>query len=76
MTSIRDKNDFNNSELARPAGQRTVPATRSNTRERDRTTNRLHVRIPWLLEVNGDGLLPVVGAFLLCAMVIAWLAFR
>lgn len=38
--------------------------------------NKLRVRIPLLFEVEGDGLIPVVGALLLCAMVIAWVAFR
>jgi NADH:ubiquinone oxidoreductase subunit 3 (subunit A) len=36
----------------------------------------LRVRIPWLFEVESVGLIPVVAAFLLCAMVIAGLAFR
>jgi hypothetical protein len=38
--------------------------------------NKLRVRIPLLFEVEGDGLIPVVGALFLCAMVIAWVAFR
>jgi hypothetical protein len=38
--------------------------------------NKLRIRIPWLFEVESDGLIPVVGAFLLCAMVIVWMALR
>ena len=38
--------------------------------------NKLRVRIPWLLEVESDGLIPVLGAFLLCAMMIVWLALK
>lgn len=51
-------------------------ATRAPSNNAGDPTNRLRVRIPWLLEVDGDGLVPVIGAFLLCAMVIIWLALR
>ena len=42
----------------------------------DGSGNTLRVRIPWLFEVESVGLIPVVAAFLLCAMMIAGFAFR
>ena len=50
--------------------------SRANENPRDADSNILRVRIPWLFEVESVGLIPVVAAFLLCAMVIAGLAFR
>lgn len=30
--------------------------------------NRLKIRIPWMIEVEGEGIIPVVGALVLCSM--------
>jgi hypothetical protein len=38
--------------------------------------NRLKIRIPFFIEVEGEGVIPVVGALVLCLIVIGWLVLR
>jgi hypothetical protein len=38
--------------------------------------NKLRVRIPWLLEVEGEGVIPVVGALILCLVLVGWIVLR
>ena len=38
--------------------------------------NRLKIRIPLILEVEGEGVIPVVGALVLCLIVVIWLVLR
>jgi hypothetical protein len=38
--------------------------------------NRLKIRIPWFIEVEGEGVIPVVGALVLCLIIVAWLVLR
>jgi hypothetical protein len=38
--------------------------------------NRLKIRVPLFLEVEGEGIVPVVGALLLCLIVIACVVWR
>lgn len=35
--------------------------------------NKLRVRIPLLIEVEGEGVIPVVGALVLCLILIGWI---
>ena len=37
--------------------------------------NRLKIRIPWMIEVEGEGIIPVLGALVLCAIVV-WALVR
>jgi hypothetical protein len=47
----------------------TSPSSRSQK-------HRLKLRVPWLLEVEGEGLVAVLGGVLLAAAVIIVLAYR
>ena len=38
--------------------------------------NRLKIRIPWVIEVEGEGIIPVVGALVLCVVVVVWIVLR
>lgn len=38
--------------------------------------NRLKIRIPWFIEVEGEGVIPVVGALLLCLILVVWIVLR
>jgi hypothetical protein len=38
--------------------------------------NRLKVRIPWFIEVESEGIIPVVGALLICLVVVGWIVLR
>jgi hypothetical protein len=38
--------------------------------------NKLRVRIPLLLEVEGDGTIPVVCALVLCLILVGWIVLR
>jgi hypothetical protein len=38
--------------------------------------NKLRVRIPWLIEVEGEGVIPVLGALILCLLLIGWMVLR
>jgi hypothetical protein len=38
--------------------------------------NRLKIRIPWLFEAEGEGVLPVAGVLVLCLILVGWVVFR
>jgi hypothetical protein len=38
--------------------------------------NKLRVRIPWLIEVEGEGVIPVVGALVICLIFLGWIVLR
>jgi len=42
----------------------------------DFNVNKLKIRIPWFVELEGEGIIPVVGALLLCLVGLIWLVFR
>ena len=47
----------------------TTPSSRSQK-------HRLKLRVPWLLEVEGEGLVAVIGAVVLAAFAIGLAAYR
>jgi hypothetical protein len=38
--------------------------------------NRLKVRIPWFIEIESEGVIPVLGALLICLVVVGWMVLR
>ncbi len=35
--------------------------------------NRVKIRIPWMIEIEGEGIIPVVGALVIGVVVVVWL---
>lgn len=42
----------------------------TTSRSKRRGQHRIRLRIPWMIEVEGEGLVAVVGSFLLVAFVV------
>lgn len=38
--------------------------------------NRLKIRIPWVIEIEGEGIIPVVRALVFCVVVFVWIVLR
>ena len=38
--------------------------------------NKLKVRIPWLIELEGEGVIPVVGALVICLVLVGRIVLR